>query len=113
MKSLLNILPISAASQPMNLADYLRLSNNKTVEETYGQPTAIVNLIVKNLFVVAGILIFFLIIGAGLSFMQNTDKGKEDAKNLATGAVIGLVVMFAAYWIVQIIKFVTGTDIPI
>ncbi len=91
----------------------MTLKDGSTVEETYSTPGVIVNLIVSNLFVVAGIIIMFMIVGAGLSFLQNSDKGKEDAKNLATGAVIGFLVMFAAYWIVQIVKYVTGADIPI
>jgi diacylglycerol kinase len=54
-----------------------------------------------------------MIIGAGISFLQNTDKGKDDAKNLASGAVIGFLVMFSAYWIVQIVQYITKTKIPI
>lgn len=87
-----------------------KLADNPTVGETYGDFSVVVNLIVSNLFVVAGIIIFFLIIGAGFSYLKDTEKGKDDAKNLATGAVIGFLVMFSAYWIVQLFKLVTGID---
>ena len=118
MKSLFNWLKIGAEQNPnkgvnINLGDYLTVGNDKKLSDVYNAPSTIVNLIVRNLFVVAGILIFFMIIAAGFSFLSDSDKGKEEAKNLVTGAVVGFLVMFSAYWIVQIIKLVTGTDIPI
>ncbi len=100
----------------LDLAEQLKLTKlegNPTVGETYSSFGVIVNLIVSNLFVLAGIIIFFLIIGAGFSYIKDTEKGKDEAKNLATGAVIGFLVMFSAYWIVQIIKLITGMELPI
>jgi hypothetical protein len=99
-------------AQAANLGDYLKVGDG-TIRDHYDTPGKLVNLIVSNLFVVAGIVIFFLIIGAGYGFLQNSSKGKEEAKNLATGAIIGFIVMFAAYWIVQIIEAITGAKIPI
>jgi hypothetical protein len=104
---------LTAAPTPMKLGDQLLLRGDKKVSETYDTPGKIVNLVVNNLFVLAGIVIFFLIIMAGLSYIKDTEKGKEEAKNLATGAVIGFIVMFSAYWIVQIVQRVTGVHIPI
>lgn len=98
---------------PIRLTDYLTLRGGESIADAYDQPATIVNLIVSNLFVVAGIIVFFLIIGAGFSFIKGSSQGKEEAKNLLTGAVIGFLIMFSAYWIIQIIKFVTGADIPI
>lgn len=101
----------------LNLSDYLRVQddqgNSSSIAEVYNSPSVFINLIVSNLFVVAGLIIFFMIVGAGFSYLKDSDKGKDDAKNLATGAVMGFLVMFAAYWIVQIIKLLTGADIPI
>lgn len=105
--------PADADNPSINLGDQLILRGGSTVKETYDTPATIVNLLVKNLFVAAGIVIFFLIIGAGLSYLKDSGQGKEEAKNLATGAVIGFIVMFSAYWIIQIIKIITGADIPI
>ncbi len=109
----LNLIPPAHAAESINLIDKFLLNKNTTVAEEYSEPTTIVNLIVSNLFVVAGIFIFALIIGAGYSFLQNTGKGKEQAREMATGAVIGFIVMFGAYWIVQIIAEITGAKIPL
>lgn len=112
MKKYLTALLIKPAQAQVQLDQYLRLKNG-TVAEKYKTPADFVNLIVGNIFIVAGLVIFFLIIGAGLSFLKDSSGSKEEAKNLATGAVIGFVIMFSAYWIIQIIEAVTGTTIPI
>jgi len=39
------------------------------------------------------------------------EKEAEQGKNAITAAVIGFVIIFAAYWIVQIIEFITGVNI--
>ena len=103
-------------NQGINLGDHLTIfdgANEVKVSAKYTDFGFVVNLIVSNLFVIAGILIFFLVIGAGLSYLKDTDKGKDEAKNLITGAVIGFLVMFSAYWIVQIVKLLTGAEILI
>ncbi|MEA2057010.1 MAG: hypothetical protein U9O78_04905 [Patescibacteria group bacterium] len=108
-------LTLLAASQfdGVNLGEQLKLRNGEAVQDVYNTPGKIVNLLVSNLFLIAGIVIFVLIIGAGFSYFQDTSKGKDEARNLATGAVLGFIIMFAAYWIVQIVAAITGADIPL
>ncbi len=105
--------PLGRVYAQGSITDYLTLGDGRSVEDVYDKPAKIVNLIVSNLFVVAGIVIFFMIIGAGYSFLQDSSGSKEEAKKLATGAIIGFIIMFSAYWIVQIIVLITGADIPI
>ena len=81
------------------------------VKDTYKNPADLINLIVNNLMVVGGIILFFMIILSGFKFLQDTAKGKEEAKKIMKSAIIGFIIMFSAFWIVQIIKVVTGTNI--
>jgi hypothetical protein len=90
---------------------YLNPTSKTTVGAVYNTPTVLINLIVRNLFVVAGIILFFLIIYSGYQFISGGVKGQEQAKTTMTTAIGGFIVMFAAYWILQIIKVVTGADI--
>lgn len=82
-----------------------------TVKEVYSKPADLINVIVPNLMVVGGIIIFFMFIMAAFKFMGDSAKGKEEAAGIMKTALIGFVLMFAAFWIVQIVKVITGTDI--
>jgi hypothetical protein len=73
---------------------------------------SLVNIIVKNAFVFAGIITFFLLVFGGLSVIMGAGAGDskkmESGKKTITGAVIGLLVVFAAYWIIEILQKITG-----
>jgi phage shock protein PspC (stress-responsive transcriptional regulator) len=101
----------------LNLVDCLILNpdansgEGNTVAEIYGTPAVLVNVIVRNLFVLGGVVLFFMIIYAGFKFtMSPQSKGKEDSKNIAQGAGIGFMIMFSAYWIIQIVEILTGIE---
>jgi hypothetical protein len=101
------------SSGNLNLVDCLILNPDEgnTVAGVYDTPAVVVNVIVRNLFVLGGIVLFFMIILAGFKFaMSPQSKGKEDAKNIAQGAGIGFLIMFSAYWIIQILEILTGIE---
>lgn len=108
-----NVVSPAWAAGPIELGKIMTLKNGQTVADTYDKPGTVVNLIVSNLFVVTGLVIFALVIMAGFHYLQDSSKGVEEAKKLISGAIVGLLVMLSAYWIVQIIKAITGADIPI
>lgn len=96
-------------SQPnLDLGDCLRLSESRRVSEVFDKPSDLVNLFLNNIFVVAGVIIFGMILYAGFLFIQEGEKGKEQAKSIAETALVGFILMFAAYWVVQILQIVTG-----
>lgn len=95
----------------IDLGDCLRLSDSQLVSDVYTDPAFLVNLIVRNLFVFAGLALFLLIIFAGIKFIAGGKKGAEEGAKILGTAVTGFVVMFSAYWIVQIVKLITGADI--
>lgn len=100
-------------SPELNLGRVLCLGDSTPVEDVYKDPAFLVNLIVDNLFVFAGIIIFLLIFYAGFKFISQGVKGKEEAKGIISAAVVGLVLMFTAYWVLQIVKTLTGTDVAL
>lgn len=59
-----------------------------------------------------GVIFFFLVIVSGFSILGGA--GSDDAATKAkwhqilTYGAVGLIIMFSAYWILQIINFVTG-----
>lgn len=97
----------------ISLGDCLKLSDDTKISDTYTTPAFLVNLIVRNLFVVAGVVLFFMILLAGFKFITGGKKGLDEAKQIMTAALVGFLLMFSAYWIVQIVKIVTKTDLII
>src|SRR3989344_613737 len=72
----------------------------------------LVSWLVPKVLIVAGMIFFFLIVIAGFSML--TAAGSQDPQAKAkwqiilTQGFIGLVIVFAAFWIMQIINYVTG-----
>lgn len=98
---------------PVNLVDCLLLSDGQAAKDVYTSPAMMVNLFVTLMFIAGGFLIFIWILLAGWKMISGKKKGFEEAKTLLTNAIIGLVVMVAAYWIAQLVGYVTGVNMAI
>ena len=73
---------------------------------------SLVSLFIRIVFVIAGVAILFFFILGGISMItgagNNNPEQIEKGKQSATSALIGFVVVFVAYWIVQLIELWTG-----
>lgn len=75
----------------------------------------LVSIIVSNAMVIAGIILLFFMVFGGISMIagagsQNPEQvGK--GRQAITSALIGFIIVFAAYWIVQLIEVLTGIKI--
>lgn len=98
-------------SERIDLGECLRLSNDQTVGDVYNTPGFLLNLILSNVFVLGGVILFFMIMYAGLQMVMGGKKGFDSAKQVGTQAVIGFLIMFCAYWIVALIQYLTNTDL--
>ena len=98
---------------------------NKTIGECFfGGPSnplsqsnlngvgSLVSLFLNISFVIAGLILLFYFILGGIGMIgsagQSDPKKAEEAKQMITSALIGFIVVFAAYWIVQLIGQLTG-----
>lgn len=96
----------------INLGDCLQLSDSTKVSELYNTPATLVDIIIKNMFPISGVIIFAMLFLAGFKFITKGKDGIEEAKKIVTTTLIGFLVMFSAFWIVQIISLLTGVNIP-
>jgi hypothetical protein len=92
------------------LSDKLILKDGTPVKDVFNSTDDMINLLVKVIFVGAGMFLLFMIIGAGLAMVQGESKDKDKAKTTMTSALIGFIIMFAAYWIMQILQLITGIN---
>jgi len=75
----------------------------------------IISTLLQNVYILAGILLFILLIVGGLGFImgageENPEKAKK-GKQAITAALIGFAVIFCSYWIIRIIEILTGIRI--
>lgn len=70
----------------------------------------IVSSILPYLFVISGLILLFYLIWGGFSLMlsKGDPKAVESAKARITNAVIGFVIIFIAYWLVQFVGKIFG-----
>jgi Zn-dependent protease with chaperone function len=72
----------------------------------------IISTLINNVYILAGIVLFILLIVGGLGFIMgagsdNPEQAKK-SKSAITSALIGFVVIFCSYWIIRIIEILTG-----
>ena len=72
----------------------------------------IVSELVKYLFPLAGLLMLLYLLYGGYKYMlsRGDPKALADAKGTITNALLGFAIVFAAFWIVQIIGIVLGLN---
>ncbi len=84
-----------------------------TAKQEYSSASDLINNILPNIYVAAGLVIFFMIVFGGFTIISNAgnkDKIADGTKTI-TSAIMGLLVLFASYWIIQLIQVVTGVSI--
>jgi len=73
----------------------------------------IVSVVIRNIYVIASIILFIFIIAGGMGMILNAgnvDKQKQSSQTL-TSAVIGFLILFASYWLIRIIQVITGINL--
>ena len=74
--------------------------------------SGLVSNLLPKIVLVGGIVFFILVVIAGIGILATAGsgdaQGMENRKTFLTYAIIGFIIMFGAYWIVQIINFITN-----
>lgn len=75
----------------------------------------LINILIRNILVIAGIAFFLMFIVAGFRFIDKAGKLEpaefQKIKDTMAAAVVGLLLIVTAYWLVQIIEIITGVKI--
>ncbi len=79
----------------------------------YNSLGAFISSLLPNVYIIAGLILFFLIIFSGYGLLSaggDPEKLKQSSKVL-TATITGFIIIFASYWIIQIIEVITGIPI--
>lgn len=70
----------------------------------------IISLLIKYLFPIAGLLLLLYLLYGGYQFMlsRGDPKAIEQAKGIITTALIGFIIVFVSYWLVQLVAQILG-----
>ena len=81
--------------------------------QEFNSATDILSTLLPNLYLIAGIILFlYLVFGGFKLIVSNGDpKSTEEGKVALTNAIIGFLIIFTSFWIIQIIQVVTGIPI--
>ncbi|HJY98839.1 MAG TPA: hypothetical protein VJ227_03940 [Patescibacteria group bacterium] len=73
---------------------------------------SLVSLFLNLAFLIAGVVLLFFFIMGGIGMISSAGKDDsqklEEAKKTITSAVLGFIIVFASYWIVQLIGQLFG-----
>lgn len=67
------------------------------------------------IYIFASVILFILLVGGGLSVIINAGSGNAEKTKKGQGAIttalVGFAIIFASYWLIQIIELVTGVKL--
>ncbi len=74
---------------------------------------SVVTKLLPYVFAIAGLILLLNLVYGGISLMLSggDPKAVESAKNRITSSLIGFIIIFTAYWLVQIIGRILGIEI--
>ena len=105
---------IFLAQKKINIGDEFKLGaegiGNKKGYHSIGE---FISAILPNAYIIAGLILFFLILFGGFTMITaggDSEKIGQGSKAI-TAALAGFVLVFASYWIIQIIQVLTGVKI--
>jgi hypothetical protein len=86
---------------------------NSTALEELSRPSGVISRLMTYIFPIAGLGLFVILVISGFEIMMAaaSKKSIDAGKQRATAAVIGFMLLFASYWIAQIIEIIFGIKI--
>ena len=80
----------------------------------YGNPGTLINIILKNIYSIVGLVLIGLLIYGGFVIIMGAGEDQKkiaQGQQLITQALIGFVIVIASYLIVKLIETLTGFSI--
>lgn len=101
----------------LDLGKAFKIAPNQGIGDTeqFNSLGGLISAILPNVYVLAGLILLFFLIFGGLTVILGAGKGNQEnvekGKKVLTSVLIGFLVVFASYWIIQILEILTGIEI--
>lgn len=99
----------------MNVYAAVSINKDTYAPALFDNLSSLVSTILPNVYVLAGLLLLVLLIGGGFAIIaggQESDPRKTgQGATAVTSAIIGFLIIFCSYWIIQIVEAITGMKI--
>ena len=92
----------------------LKVGNSGNVlADDLSTPSGIINRALRYLFPLAGLILFVMLVWGGFEILStaSTKKSIDAGKQRAQAAIIGFILLFTSYWIIQIIQAIFAIKI--
>lgn len=105
-------------SEAVNLGKEFKITPDKGIGDPgsgFENIGEVISRVLPNIYTVAGIILLFLLIGGGFMFIVGAGNDSPDqakkGKQAISAALAGFAIIFASYWIIQLIQYLTGIRI--
>ena len=97
----------------IDIGDAFKFQGGASASTSFTNLGSLISLWLPNVYVVAGLILFFLTLFGGFQFITaaGDEKKIEEGKNVLSSAILGFAILFGSYWIIQIIQILTGVPI--
>lgn len=99
----------------VKIGEEINTNGSKTLASDYSSVSPLVSSLLKNALTISSVILLFLLVFGGITFIISAGSGDEkkagQAKSALTSALIGFAIVFSAYFIIQIIQVLTGVQI--
>lgn len=86
---------------------------NSPYASVFNSPAGIINRVLLFLFPISGLILFFMLVWGGFEIVRNASgqKAIEAGRQRITMALLGFGLLFASFWIIQIVEYIFGLAI--
>jgi VIT1/CCC1 family predicted Fe2+/Mn2+ transporter len=100
-----------------NIGEVFKIAPDQGIKnaDQFNSLGGLISAILPNIYTLSGLILLFFLIFGGLAVILGAGKGNkeqvEKGKKILTGTLIGFLVIFASYWIIQVLEIITGVEI--
>lgn len=107
------LFPVSTSAQMPSFSDMADSLLPPGFNQDLTTPVGIINTLLPNVMIVAGLILFGMLIWGGFQMLTaaGNPKAADAGKARLTTAILGFFIVFAAYWLTQIVEIIFGVNI--